>query len=79
MRRVSVAELEDALARLLRRRPASPRPPVDPAPGCAFGLVVGQRLKELDDDLGEVKARLNGLIFLVAGAVVVDVVMRLVK
>ena len=38
-----------------------------------------QRLKDLERELSEVKSRLNGLIFLVAGAVVVDVVLKLVR
>jgi len=75
-------ELKGAIARLLRGgrgTPAPPRPAVSIAPGCAFGAVVEERLKELERSLGEVKARLNGLIFLVVGAVVLEVVLRLVR
>ena len=57
----------------------SNRARVDLTPGCAFGVVVDERLKEMERQLGEVKDRLNGLIYLVIGAVVVEVVLRLIK
>jgi hypothetical protein len=34
-------------------------------------------VERLADDLGEIKGRLDGLLFMVAGAIVLDVVMRL--
>jgi len=34
-------------------------------------------LRELDRGLGEVKSRVNGLIFLVVGAVLADIILRL--
>ncbi|MDO8636865.1 MAG: hypothetical protein Q7R34_11660 [Dehalococcoidia bacterium] len=52
---------------------------VDLTPGCAFGVVVDERLKEMERQLGEVKDRLNGLIYLVIGAVVVEVILSLIK
>ncbi|MBI4300980.1 MAG: hypothetical protein HY664_00045 [Chloroflexi bacterium] len=51
---------------------------IDVTPGCAFGAVVDQRLKDMERRFGELRARLDGLIFLVIGAVVVEVIMRLV-
>lgn len=48
------------------------------SPGCAFGAVVEERLKNLERNIQEVKGRINGLIFLVVGVVVVEVIMRLV-
>jgi len=50
----------------------------DAAPGCAFGAVVQERLKDLERNIQEVKGRINGLIFLVIAAVVVQVIIRLV-
>lgn len=71
-------KLGDALRRLVQKRtPLSAR--VDLSPGCAFGVVVDERLKEMERQLGEVKDRLNGLIYLVIGAVVVEVVLRLIR
>lgn len=52
---------------------------VDTSPGCTFGAVVEQRLKDMERSLADLKARLNGLIFLVVGAVLVEVIMRLVR
>lgn len=69
-------ELKEAIRRLARGA-SKPQPKVDMAPGCAYGALVSERLKELEKELSEVKARLNGLIFLVVGAVVVQVVLRL--
>ena len=66
-------ELVAAIRRLAARwrRTAGTQPGVDVSPGCAFGAVVGERLAELERNIGEVKGRLNGLIFLVIGAVVI--------
>ena len=71
-------KLATALRRLM---PPNTQPPtkLDLTPGCAFGVVVDERLKEMERQLGEVKDRLNGLIYMVIGAVVVDVVLRLIK
>jgi hypothetical protein len=74
---MSSVELKTAIAKLAG--PGRHGEGTSLTPGCTFGVVVEQRLKDIDRDLGEVKGRLNGLIFLVVGAVVVDVVMRLVK
>jgi len=52
--------------------------PLDVTPECAFGAIVEQRLKNMEQELGEVRARLNGLIFLVIGVVIVEIVLRLV-
>jgi uncharacterized protein YceH (UPF0502 family) len=43
----------------------------------AFRASVEQRLKTLESDLVEVKGRLNGLLFLVAGAVVTQLVLHI--
>lgn len=70
-------ELAQAL-RAMRGRRRAPAP-FNIEPGCPFGALVRERLADLEHHLDEVKARLNGLLFLVAGAVVVDVVLRLVR
>jgi hypothetical protein len=72
--------VERALGRLARRRERA-RPPV-PEPlesmsAPAFRSVVAERLRALERDVGEVRARVNGLLFVVAGAVVTQVVLRL--
>jgi len=74
-------ELQRLLGKLLRRSTGIAREAarVDVTPGCIFGVVVDQRLTFLEKGLGELKSRLNGLIFLVVGAVLVEIVLRLVK
>ena len=68
-----------ALAERARKGRESSQPSgIDVSPGCAFGAVVGERLRAMEQNLGELKTRLNGLIFVVMGAVVVDIILRLV-
>ena len=83
----------DALERALRRlRPrlgglgangggwAAPRfgPDAELTPVSAFDVQMRERVRGLEEGLKEVKDRVNGLIFLVVGAVVVQVVLRFV-
>ena len=79
--------LERALARL-RRRPARDNPALrqaqteEPADGlaqAAFRAVVEERLRGLDRQLEEVKGRVNGLLFLLAGSVAAQIVLGLAK
>ena len=73
-----VREIEKALARL-RRRDRATHPGDAPAvarPG-ALDATVDLRLQNLERQLDEVKGRVNGLIFLLAGAVATQVVLRL--
>lgn len=77
-------ELKSALGKLaMAARSSSPKEgrgeKLDLTPGCAFGALVEQQLRQIDLELAEVKGRLNGLIFLVVSAVVVEVVVKLVK
>jgi hypothetical protein len=52
---------------------------LDISPGCAFGAVVEERLRDLERHIDEVKGRLSGLLFLVTGAVVVQVIIKLAE
>ena len=70
--------LISTIRRLAPKREEGPQP-LDISPGCAFGAVVEERLKTLEHRIEEVKARLNGLLFLAAGAVVAQVVIRLLE
>ena len=47
-------------------------------PGTVYEAVTRQMVEGLTAELREIKGRLNGLLFLVAGAMVVDVVLRLI-
>jgi hypothetical protein len=43
-----------------------------------FRATVAHRLASLERELGEVRARINGLLFVVAGAVITQLVLRLI-
>ena len=84
-RRNDSGVLERALRRLrprrLRENCGGPRyrREWDAAPTSAFDVQVQERVRGLEASLKEVKDRVNGLIFLVVGAVVVQVVLRFVS
>jgi hypothetical protein len=44
----------------------------------AFRVLVAERLRAVERDVAEVRARINGLLFVVAGAVITQLVLRLV-
>ena len=71
---------------LMTRRPARAghdepndgrRPAIELGPASAYEALTRQMVERMADDLDEIKGRLNGLLFLVAGAVVIDAVTRL--
>jgi len=45
--------------------------------GAAFQAVVEERLRNLEQQLNELKGRVNSLIFLIVGVVITQVVLRL--
>lgn len=61
-------------ARLQRLRSA---PAAEVKPPSAYEAVTRQMVEALAEDLREIKGRLNGLLWMVAGAIVLDVVLRL--
>ncbi len=73
-------EIERAIVFLRRRRARAraARPTFDPAQDRAsFRATVDLRLANLERQLDEVKGRVNGLLFLLAGAVATQVILRL--
>lgn len=52
-------------------------PAVDLSPRSAHEVVTRQMVTDLASDLAEVKTRVNAMLWLMVGAVAVDVVMRL--
>lgn len=58
-------------------RRGEPGRPVDLAPASAYEALTRQLVEGLTEDLAEIKARLDGLLFMVAGAIVLDVALRL--
>jgi hypothetical protein len=81
-------ELEMTLAKLARAREQAeaerirqlraPQPPGAQGDD-AFRPVIEERLRGLEQQIGEVKTRVNGLLFLVAGTVVTEIVRRIVS
>ena len=67
--------MEDAIRRL--RRPQSSG--VDISPASTFDVLLEQRIRDLERHVEEVKARVNGLLFLVVGAVIVQVVLGVIR
>ena len=59
------------------RRRATKRTPARSS--AAFHAVVEERLRSLEKQLDEVKGRVNGLIFLIVGVVITQVVLGLVQ
>jgi hypothetical protein len=80
-RRTASDRLERALRRLridARRRADATAPETLAAMSPpAFRSVVAHRLASLEQQVGELRGRINGLLFVVAGAVVTQVVLRL--
>lgn len=75
-------ELKEAIRKLWmgkKRRGKEGRKPRVASPESAFDAVVEERLKELEASMRELKAKVNGLIFAVAGAVLTEVVLKIVR
>ena len=70
----------EALGRFIRRWRSGDRreaEPLETMTAQAFRAIVAERLRALERYLAEVRARVNGLLFVVAGAVATQVVLRL--
>ncbi|HYP40688.1 MAG TPA: hypothetical protein VEX13_10050 [Chloroflexia bacterium] len=52
---------------------------IDDKPKSVYEMMTRQMLLELKDSVGEVKGRVNTLLWLVVGAILLDLVMRLVR
>lgn len=59
------------------RERAGERATVSLEPASAYEAVTRQMVVGLQEDLREIKGRLNGLLFLVAGSVLLDLLGRL--
>ncbi len=73
------SRLEQALARFRRRQQAAQE--VAKAPtgrgSDAFRARVEERLRNLEQQVSEIKGRVNGLVFVLIGAVATQVVIRI--
>jgi hypothetical protein len=52
---------------------------VDERPRSVYEVVTRRMLEDLQREVGEVKGRANTLLWMVAGAIVLDVVVRLIR
>ena len=68
--------IEEALCRLTRRAKV---PPLSTAPDTPFDALLEQQLKALERQVEELKGRVNGLMFAVVAAVIVQLVLGLVR
>ena len=57
----------------------APGQAVDERPYSVYEVVTRQMLEQVKADIAEVKTRVNALLWLVVGAVVTELVMRVVK
>ncbi len=64
-------ELKEAIRNLRKRAHTG----VDLSPRSPFDALLEERLKALERQVEELKGRVHGLMFLIAGAVVVQVVL----
>ena len=73
-------QLERAVRRFRKDDKTSPIEPVERRIStAAFRASVEERLAGLERDAGELRGRINGLIFVVIGAVVTQVVLKLAQ
>ena len=73
------SSLQRALARFRRRRADDDGDSRSRVSAAEFRAATEQRLRSLEREVAEVKGRINGLIFVVGGAVITQVVLRLVQ
>lgn len=73
-----MSQLEQALSRFRRQRPEPPAT-TGRLTGAAFRAAIELRMRSLEREFGDVKARLNGLIFVVIGAVITQLVLKVVQ
>jgi hypothetical protein len=74
------SRLEQALTRFRRGRQAAQERAKSPTGrGDVFRVRMEERLRNLEQQVSEIKGRVNGLIFLVAGTALTQVIMKLMQ
>ena len=71
----SMSEATSTETAFAERRHGGPRQ----GSAAAFRASVEERLRALEREMAEVKGRINGLIFLIAGTVAAQVILRLIE
>lgn len=62
-----------------RTRPHHSRstsPPVDLEPSSAYEAITRQKVESLEDDLREIKSRIDTIFYLIIGSILVDMLTR---
>jgi hypothetical protein len=62
----------------VRREHPPEHEPIDLRPATAFEAITRQMVESLTAELREIKSRLNGLIFMMVGAILLEIVSRLI-
>lgn len=75
----AMTELQRALSRFRRRSMGPTDAPGGRVSAAAFRAAVELRLRNLERDVSDLKGRINGLIFLVAGTVITQVVLKILQ
>lgn len=66
-----------ALKSLIARKGGPDSAKVDLEPGCAYGVVTRTLVQDLTHELREIKSRVNQLLFLIVGAIILEVLFRI--
>jgi hypothetical protein len=53
--------------------------PVDDRPRSVYELMTRRMLDEMREDVNDIKGRVNALLWMVAGAVLLELIMRIIK
>lgn len=61
-----------------RRRPAAPTP-IDLEPATAYEAMTRQKVESLEEDLRDIKSRVDTIFYLVIGSILVDMLTRWVS
>jgi hypothetical protein len=69
--------MTDTLERAISRFRPAPSTTPDRVSAAAFRAMALERLRSVERDVTELKTRVNGLIFVVIGAVVTQLVLRI--
>lgn len=77
MRDRRTQNIEELKCEVTRLRRGQSHPGVNLEPGTAYEAVTRQMVEGLRDDLREIRGRINGLLFVMIGAVGVEAVMRI--
>jgi len=71
--------MEETATETARPRRRATRTGRSRSAAAAFQAVVEERLRNLEQQLNELKGRVNGLIFLIVGVVITQLVLRMLQ